>query len=150
MVHAMVVDAVASGAIVLTGGEIPDGPGAYYPPTVVNDLRPEARLLTDEVFGPIAPICRVGSFGEALELIAPDRLGLSACVMTADRERSLQAIRQLDVGTVKIGAAFGGAPGGAADPRRGSGHGLGYGPELLDELTVIKVIHDASAAVPHR
>jgi acyl-CoA reductase-like NAD-dependent aldehyde dehydrogenase len=47
----------------------------------------------------------------------------------------------LPVGTVKINAVFGGAPGGAAQPRGVSGTGFGYGPELLDELTTTKVVH---------
>ena len=47
----------------------------------------------------------------------------------------------LPVGTVKVDNVFGGAPGGAAQPRRGSGSGLGYGPELLDEMTTTKVVH---------
>jgi hypothetical protein len=51
------------------------------------------------------------------------------------------AWRSLPVGTVKINAAFGGAPGGAAQPRGASGTGFGYGPELLDELTTTKVVH---------
>ena len=49
--------------------------------------------------------------------------------------------RELEVGTVKINAVFGGAPGGAAQPRGASGSGFGFGPELLDELTVTKVVH---------
>jgi succinate-semialdehyde dehydrogenase/glutarate-semialdehyde dehydrogenase len=52
-----------------------------------------------------------------------------------------RAWRELPVGTVKVNAVFGGAPGGAAQPRRGSGQGFGYGPELLDEFTFTKVVH---------
>ena len=52
-----------------------------------------------------------------------------------------RAWRELPVGTVKVNAVFGGAPGGAAQPRRGSGQGFGYGPELLDEQTRTKVVH---------
>ena len=52
-----------------------------------------------------------------------------------------RAWRELEVGTVKVNAVFGGAPGGAAEPRRCSGHGFGYGPELLDEVTHTKVVH---------
>jgi acyl-CoA reductase-like NAD-dependent aldehyde dehydrogenase len=51
------------------------------------------------------------------------------------------AWRGLSVGTVKVNAVFGDAPGGAAHPRRGSGQGFGYGPELLDEFTATKVVH---------
>ena len=52
-----------------------------------------------------------------------------------------RAWRTLKAGTVKINAVFGGAPGGAATPRRASGRGFGYGPELLDEMTAVKVVH---------
>src|SRR3712207_9269060 len=52
-----------------------------------------------------------------------------------------QAWRELPAGTVKINSVFGGAPGGAAHPRGGSGQGFGYGPELLDELTATKAGH---------
>lgn len=53
------------------------------------------------------------------------------------------AVREMGkpVATVKVNAVFGGAPGGAAHPRAGSGQGYGYGPELLDELTAAKVVH---------
>ncbi|MDX6658943.1 MAG: hypothetical protein QOH62_3736 [Solirubrobacteraceae bacterium] len=56
------------------------------------------------------------------------------------------AVATIDVldpvaGTVKVNAVWGGAPGGAAQPRRSSGSGFGYGPELLDELTTVKVVH---------
>ncbi len=57
------------------------------------------------------------------------------------------AWRTLNTGTVKINAVFGGAPGGAAAPRRASGHGFGYGPELLDEMTCVKVVH-LQTAIP--
>jgi succinate-semialdehyde dehydrogenase/glutarate-semialdehyde dehydrogenase len=50
----------------------------------------------------------------------------------------------MPAGTVKINNVFGGAPGGAAQPRRGSGSGFGYGPELLDEMTTTKVVHVAA------
>jgi succinate-semialdehyde dehydrogenase/glutarate-semialdehyde dehydrogenase len=56
-------------------------------------------------------------------------------------EHALRAADVLEVGTVKVNAVFGGAPGGSADPRRGSGTGRGYGPDLLGELTVLKTVH---------
>jgi acyl-CoA reductase-like NAD-dependent aldehyde dehydrogenase len=52
-----------------------------------------------------------------------------------------QAWRELPFGTVKVNSVFGGAPGGSAQPRRASGSGYGYGPELLDEMTQTKVVH---------
>ena len=56
-------------------------------------------------------------------------------------EHAQRAARELPVGTVKVNAVFGGAPGGAAQPHGSSGQGFGYGPELLDELTRTKVVH---------
>ena len=67
--------------------------------------------------------------------------GLAASVLTASMAHAQEAWRSLPVGTVKINAVFGGAPGGAAEPRRDSGSGFGYGPELLDEMTTTKVVH---------
>jgi acyl-CoA reductase-like NAD-dependent aldehyde dehydrogenase len=62
-------------------------------------------------------------------------------VLTNDMAHAQNAWRTLPVGTVKINAVFGGAPGGASQPRRASGNGFGFGPELLDEMTVMKVVH---------
>ena len=67
--------------------------------------------------------------------------GLAATVLTKSPAHAQRAARELAVGTVKINAVFGGAPGGAAEPARLSGSGFGYGPELLDELTRTKVVH---------
>ena len=80
-------------------------------------------------------------FETALAEAADDRFGLAATVLTADMAHAQEAWRALPVGTVKINAVFGGAPGGASQPRRASGSGFGFGPELLDEMTVMKVVH---------
>jgi succinate-semialdehyde dehydrogenase/glutarate-semialdehyde dehydrogenase len=66
---------------------------------------------------------------------------LAATVLTGTMSHAQRAWRDLPVGTVKVNAVFGGAPGGAAHPRRGSGQGYGYGPELLDEMTATKAVH---------
>jgi acyl-CoA reductase-like NAD-dependent aldehyde dehydrogenase len=140
-VHAQVRQAVESGARLLAGGELPDGPGCFYPATVVTDCTAEMDVMTEETFGPVAPVCVVPDFAAALDAAAAGRYGLAAVVLTADLEHAQAAWRELPVGTVKINAAFGGAPGGAAHPRGASGSGFGYGPELLDEMTATKVVH---------
>ncbi|MGW4943234.1 aldehyde dehydrogenase family protein [Actinoplanes sp. NPDC004185] len=140
-VHAQVSAAVQDGARVLTGGEVPDGPGAYYPPTVLADCTDDMAVLREETFGPVAPVMVVDSFSEALARAAESPYGLAATVLTGSMSHAQQAWRELPVGTVKVNAVFGGAPGGAAHPRGGSGQGFGYGPELLDELTVMKAVH---------
>ncbi|MFC5380862.1 aldehyde dehydrogenase family protein [Aquipuribacter nitratireducens] len=140
-VHAHVSAARDAGARVLRGGEVADGPGAFYPPTVLEDVPADAAVLTEETFGPVLPLVRVEDVDEGLRLAGAGRYGLAATVLTADLVVARRACTALDVGTVKVNDVFGGAPGGAATPRRGSGTGLGYGPELLDEMTAVTVCH---------
>ncbi|SHF29525.1 aldehyde dehydrogenase family protein [Streptoalloteichus hindustanus] len=140
-VHAHVADAVRSGARVLVGGEVPEGPGAHYPATVLTDCVPGMTVLREETFGPVAPVRVVDDFAQGLAEAAEDRYGLAATVLTPSMAHAQLAWRELPVGTVKVNAVFGGAPGGAAQPRGASGTGYGYGPELLDEMTRTKVVH---------
>ncbi|OBA74253.1 succinate-semialdehyde dehydrogenase [Mycobacterium sp. 1554424.7] len=140
-VHAHVEDAVRRGAHVLAGGEPRPGPGSFYPPTVLTDCAPDMLVMSEETFGPIAPVRMVPDFAAALAEAADDRFGLAATVLTADMARAQEAWRGLPVGTVKINNVFGGGPGGASEPRRASGTGFGFGPELLDEMTTMKVVH---------
>jgi acyl-CoA reductase-like NAD-dependent aldehyde dehydrogenase len=140
-VHAQVSAAVAAGARLCTGGEPPAGPGAHYPATVLADCTDDMAVVADETFGPVAPVLVVDSFDEGLDRAAASRYGLAATVLTGSMGNAQRAWRELPVGTVKVNSVFGGAPGGAAHPRRASGQGFGYGPELLDELTVTKAVH---------
>lgn len=140
-VQAHVDDAVASGARVLTGGAIPATPGTFYPATVIVDCTPTMLVMREETFGPVAPIQVVDDFAEGLRLASEDRYGLAATVLTADTGHALEAADVLPVGTVKVNAVFGGAPGGSAQPRGASGAGFGYGPHLLDEMTTLTVVH---------
>ncbi|SCF32336.1 succinate-semialdehyde dehydrogenase / glutarate-semialdehyde dehydrogenase [Micromonospora purpureochromogenes] len=140
-VHGQVTAAVAEGATLRTGGVLPEGSGAFYPATVVTDCRHEMTLVREETFGPVAPVVVVDSFSEALRCAADSPYGLAGTVLTASMSHAQRAWRELPVGTVKVNAVFGGAPGGAAQPRRGSGQGFGYGPELLDEFSTVKTVH---------
>jgi succinate-semialdehyde dehydrogenase/glutarate-semialdehyde dehydrogenase len=140
-VHRHVTDAVKSGAMVLIGGEPREGAGSFYPPTVLSDCTPDMLVMREETFGPVAPVRVVPDFDTALTEAADDAYGLAATVLTPDMTRAQEAWRSLPVGTVKINAVFGGAPGGASEPRRASGNGFGFGPELLDEMSAMKVVH---------
>jgi acyl-CoA reductase-like NAD-dependent aldehyde dehydrogenase len=108
---------------------------------VLTDCDPGMVVFKEETFGPIAAVRVVADFETALTEAAQDRYGLAATVLTADMGHAQQAWRTLPVGTVKINAVFGGAPGGASEPRKASGSGFGFGPELLDEMTAVKVVH---------
>lgn len=145
-VHGHVTEAVHRGARLLCGGAVPPGPGSFYPPTVLADCAEDMAVMREETFGPVAPVVVVDSFDEALARASRSPYGLAATVLTGSMAHAQRAWRELPVGTVKVNAVFGGAPGGAAHPRRGSGQGFGYGPELLDELTVTKVVHIEPAA----
>ncbi|MFC3739202.1 aldehyde dehydrogenase family protein [Paractinoplanes deccanensis] len=140
-VDEQVQQAVKDGARALRGGAVPAGPGAYYPPTVLADCTDDMAVMREETFGPVAPVMVVDSFEEGLRRAADSPYGLAATVLTPSMSHAQRAWRTLPAGTVKINAVFGGAPGGAAHPRRGSGQGFGYGPELLDEMTATKAVH---------
>ena len=129
------------GATVVVGGHRLDRAGPWYAPTVLTGCTPEMEVMVEETFGPVAPVQVVRSWDEALREADRGSYGLAATVLTPDPAHALQAIEQLDVGTVKVNAVFGGAPGGSADPRRGSGRGRGYGPDLLAEMTLLKAVH---------
>jgi len=91
----LVDDAVAHGAVVRCGGTVPDGPGWYYPPTVLTGITPAMRVHTEEVFGPVATVYRVGGIDEAVELANGTEFGLGANAWTEDaheRERFLDGI----------------------------------------------------------
>lgn len=133
--------AVAAGARVLAGGARPDGPGSFYPATVLDGCTAEMAVMTEETFGPVAAVTRVASFAEGLALADAGAYGLAATVLTPSTAHALEAAETLEVGTVKVNAVFGGAPGGSADPRRASGQGRGFGPDLLGELTSLKAVH---------
>jgi acyl-CoA reductase-like NAD-dependent aldehyde dehydrogenase len=140
-VHGQVLASLEAGAIALTGGAPGDGPGCFYPATVLAGVKPDMAVMAHETFGPVAPVMPVASFDEALRLANATPYGLAATVLTASQEHAARACAELQAGTVKVNAVWGGAPGGAAHPRGISGTALGYGPELLDELTQVKVVH---------
>ena len=140
-VHAQVSEAVSAGATLLTGGTLPEGPGTFYQATVLTGCTSDMAVMREETFGPVAPIAVVPDFDSGLQAACSGRYGLAAVVLTPSMEHAQRAWRELPVGTVKVNAAFGGAPGGAAQPRGASGTGFGYGPELLDEMTVTQVVH---------
>jgi betaine-aldehyde dehydrogenase len=140
-VHSHVRMSVALGARRRVGGVVPGGPGSFYPATVLTDCTPAMPVMAEETFGPVAPVQVVADFAEGLRAAADNRYGLAATVLTASIEHAHLAVHELPVGTVKVNAVFGGAPGGSAQPRGDSGSGYGYGPELLDEMTTTKVVH---------
>jgi len=101
-VEHLVADAVAKGAKALCGGAAPEGPGFYYPPTVLASITPEMRVHTEEVFGPVATLYRVADIDEAIELANATDFGLGANAWTNDEEERARFTRDLTAGMVFV------------------------------------------------
>jgi succinate-semialdehyde dehydrogenase/glutarate-semialdehyde dehydrogenase len=101
-VEELVEDARSKGAIVLCGGVRPDGPGWFYPATVVADLKTDMRMYSEEVFGPVAGLFRVSSYDEAVELANATSFGLGSNAWTSDPEEQQRFVEDMDAGAVFI------------------------------------------------
>ena len=85
--HAQVAETVRRGARVLLGGRVPEGPGAFYPPTVLVDVHAGMPAFDEETFGPVAAVVRVRDDAEAVAVANDSAYGLGASVWTGDRDR---------------------------------------------------------------
>lgn len=101
-VEELVEDARSKGATVLCGGVRPEGPGWYYPATVVADLKTDMRMYAEEVFGPVAGLFRVGSYDEAVELANATSFGLGSNAWTNDPDEQRRFVEDMDAGAVFI------------------------------------------------
>jgi succinate-semialdehyde dehydrogenase/glutarate-semialdehyde dehydrogenase len=101
-VDLLVRDAVHRGARAMIGGRIPDGPGSFYPPTVLVDVPPEARVLHEEVFGPVAPVVRFEREEDLLPVVNDTDLGLVSYLYTRDLARGLHLAERLESGMVGL------------------------------------------------
>ncbi|MFQ5524886.1 MAG: NAD-dependent succinate-semialdehyde dehydrogenase [Thermoanaerobaculia bacterium] len=122
-----VSESVAKGARCLLGGELPDGPGAFYPPTVLTDVQPGMPAYDDELFGPVAAILPVADDEEAIRVANDTSFGLGAAVFTRDVDRGTEiAARGLEAGSCFVNAFV------RSDPRLpfGGVKASGYGREL--------------------
>ncbi|MBJ7262421.1 MAG: NAD-dependent succinate-semialdehyde dehydrogenase [Burkholderiaceae bacterium] len=131
-----VADAVAKGARVLTGGQA--GPGFYYAPTVLADVTPDMRIMTEETFGPVAPITVFDTEEEAVRAANDTPFGLAAYLYTHDLSRAYRVSEALEYGIVGIND---GAPASAQAPFGGvkdSGLGREGGHWGLEEYLDIK------------
>jgi len=100
--HDQVKRSVDAGARVLLGGTLPDGPGAFYPPTLLVDVKPGMAAWSEELFGPVATLIRVKDEAEAIEVANGTEFGLGASVWTRDLERGERIAAQ----GIESGAAF--------------------------------------------
>ena len=138
--HEQVTASVAAGAHLRVGGLLPEGPGYFYPPTVLTDVPLRSPAAVEELFGPVAPVFRTGSAAEALDLANATDFGLGAAVWTRDQELATRFVEGLQAGSVFVNGMV------ASDPRLPFG-GIkrsGYGRELgvfgLREFLNVKTV----------
>jgi succinate-semialdehyde dehydrogenase/glutarate-semialdehyde dehydrogenase len=142
----LVDEAVAKGARALTGGAVPAGRGYFYPPTVLVDVPRGARILREEIFGPVAPIVRFHDEDEAVALANDTEYGLAAYVYTRDLNRGIRLGERLETGMLGLNV---GAISNAAAPFGGvkqSGLGREGGFEGIEEYLSTQYI---GIADPH-
>ncbi|WP_416211735.1 NAD-dependent succinate-semialdehyde dehydrogenase [Microbacterium xanthum] len=129
----LVASAVGEGAKVLTGGEIPSGPGYFYPPTVLAEVPPHARILTEEIFGPVAPITTFRDEDEAVRLANASEYGLVCFVYTTDLNRALRLSESLETGMLGVNTGMVSNPAAPFGGVKQSGLGREGGAEGIEE-----------------
>ncbi|GAB3305867.1 NAD-dependent succinate-semialdehyde dehydrogenase [Pseudoclavibacter terrae] len=98
----LVDNAVAGGARILIGGELPEGAGSFYPPTVLADVPRDADLTSQELFGPVAPIIPFKDEADAIEIANDTEYGLASYLLTNDLARAMRVSGRLEAGMVGI------------------------------------------------
>ena len=139
-VEKLVADAVAKGARVLCGGAAPDGPGFYYPPTVLAAITPAMRVHAEEVFGPVATLYRAADIEEAIDLANGTEFGLGANAWTSDETEQDRFISDLAAGMVFINGNVTSYPELPFGGVRTSGYGRELSHQGIREFCNIKTV----------
>ena len=138
--HRQVQESVQRGAQVVLGGQLPDGPGAFYPPTVLVAVQRGMPAFDEETFGPVAAVIRAKDEADAIRIANASPYGLGASVWTEDRKRGERIAGELEAGSVFVNELV------KSDPRLpfGGVKRSGYGRELseygLREFVNIKAV----------
>jgi succinate-semialdehyde dehydrogenase / glutarate-semialdehyde dehydrogenase len=136
----LVDDATGKGAQILVGGQARDGAGYFYEPTVLGGVTADARLLKEEIFGPVAPVIGFDDEDAAIAAANDTEYGLVAYVYTRDIKRAFRVVEKLETGMVGLNQ---GMVSNAAAPFGGvkaSGFGREGGPEGINEYLEIKYV----------
>ena len=126
--HRQVEESVKRGAKRLLGGQIPSGPGAFYPPTLLSGVDKGMPAFDEETFGPVAAVIRAKDEGDAVRLANDSSFGLGASLWTQDRARAQRLAAQIEAGAIFVNGIV------KSDPRLPCG-GIkrsGYGRELSE------------------
>ena len=138
--HKQVTKTIKEGGRLIIGGEIPEGDSAYYPATIIADVKPGMTGFDEELFGPVACVIKAAEEAEAIALANQSQFGLGSGVFTSNKERGESVARQLEAGNSFVNKLV------VSDPRLpfGGVKNSGYGRELsgygIKEFVNIKSI----------
>ncbi|ALX06280.1 NAD-dependent succinate-semialdehyde dehydrogenase [Aeromicrobium erythreum] len=136
----LVDDAVEKGATVVTGGQVPDGPGWFYPPTVLTDVPLSAKVSTEEIFGPVAPIFTFTDDDDAIRMANDTEYGLVAYAFTTDYARAVKVYEGLETGMVGMNQGIVSNPAAPFGGVKASGFGREGGAEGIEEYLETKYV----------
>jgi succinate-semialdehyde dehydrogenase / glutarate-semialdehyde dehydrogenase len=136
----LVEDATGKGAQVLVGGQSRDGAGYFYEPTVLGGVSGDARLLKEEIFGPVAPVIGFDDEDAAIAAANDTEYGLVAYVYTRDIKRAFRVVEKLETGMVGLNQGIVSNPAAPFGGVKASGFGREGGPEGVDEYLSIKYV----------
>ena len=136
----LVQDAADRGAEVLTGGETPKGRGYFYPPTVLGVVPHEARIMAEEVFGPVAPITTFDTDDEGIALANATEYGLVAYAFTEGLSRAMSVAERLETGMVALNQGIISNPAAPFGGVKASGFGREGGTEGINEYLETKYV----------
>ena len=139
-VEELVADAVGKGARVLVGGQRPDGPGWFYPPTLLAGITTDMRMYAEEVFGPVAALFRVPSLAAAIELANDTEFGLGSNIWTADPVEQEQFIDESEAGMVFVNGMTGSYPELPFGGIKTSGYGRELSAHGIQEFCNLKTV----------
>lgn len=139
-VQELVNDAVEKGAKVAVGGQAPGGPGNFFPATVLTDVPRNARILKEEVFGPVAPIVGFATEEEGIAAANDTEYGLAAYIFTQSLDRALRVAEHVQAGMVGVNRGVISDPAAPFGGIKESGFGREGGFEGIDEYLDIKYI----------
>ena len=139
-VHELVQDAVSRGATAVVGGAPVDGEGFFYQPTVLANVPPGARCLTEEIFGPVAPVCTFTDEADVIARANATEYGLVGYVFTRDNARVLRVAEALEFGMIGINTGIVSNPAAPFGGVKQSGFGREGGFEGIDEYLEVKYV----------
>jgi len=138
--HGQVQEAIRQGARPVLGCTLPEGKGAYYPPSILADVRPDNVAAKEEIFGPVAAVMSAATADEAVELANASRFGLGASLWTRDPAKIERLVPLIEAGAVFVNGLV------KSDPRlpfggvKASGFGRELGLEGIRSFTNVKTV----------